>query len=85
VADNGAGKSTLLAILKGIMDYSEGTVSRQKGITVRFLDQDPQRPGEMSVRVFLYQYDDQVGILVDQYQTLAQNPDADHDVLHTLL
>lgn len=39
VGRNGAGKSTILHILAGLEDSDEGRVSKQKGLTIGFLDQ----------------------------------------------
>lgn len=39
VGRNGAGKSTILHILAGLEDPDEGRVSKQKGLTIGFLDQ----------------------------------------------
>lgn len=39
VGRNGAGKSTILHILAGLKDPDEGRVSKQKGLTIGFLDQ----------------------------------------------
>lgn len=49
VAKNGTGKSTLLNMISGRDEPDTGQVVWRKGITVRFLSQDPQFDPEMSI------------------------------------
>jgi len=41
VGDNGAGKSTLAKILAGVTEADRGEISRRRGTSVAYLDQDP--------------------------------------------
>ena len=47
---NGSGKSTVLRIMGGADDEFEGEVSRQSGIRIGYLPQEPKLDGEKTVR-----------------------------------
>ena len=47
---NGSGKSTVLRIMGGVDDEFEGEVSRQSGIRIGYLPQEPKLDGEKTVR-----------------------------------
>ncbi|HYS79447.1 MAG TPA: energy-dependent translational throttle protein EttA [Anaeromyxobacteraceae bacterium] len=47
---NGSGKSTVLRIMGGAEDEFEGEVSRQSGIRIGYLPQEPKLDGEKTVR-----------------------------------
>jgi ATP-binding cassette, subfamily F, member 3 len=42
IGPNGAGKSTLLRIVGGTEDVNEGEVARRRGVTVSYLEQNPE-------------------------------------------
>ena len=42
IGPNGAGKSTLLRIVGGTEDVNEGEVVRRRGVTVSYLEQNPE-------------------------------------------
>ena len=51
---NGTGKSTLLRIAAGLEEPDEGTVTRMRGLDIRFLPQNPVfRPGERVLEAVL--------------------------------
>src|SRR5918992_507564 len=45
IGPNGAGKSTILRILAGTEDVNEGEVVRRRGVTVSYLEQNPEGDG----------------------------------------
>ncbi|ACG75229.1 ABC transporter-related protein [Anaeromyxobacter sp. K] len=47
---NGAGKSTVLRIMAGVDEEYEGEVTRQAGIRIGYLPQEPKLDGERTVR-----------------------------------
>ena len=47
---NGAGKSTVLRIMAGVDEEFEGEVTRQAGIRIGYLQQEPKLDGEKTVR-----------------------------------
>lgn len=49
VGPNGAGKTTLLRVLTKAEEPSEGTVTHMKGLTIGYLAQRPELPGERSL------------------------------------
>jgi ATP-binding cassette subfamily F protein uup len=50
IGANGAGKSTLAKILAGVETADAGTVSVRRGLTVRYLAQEPELEPEASAR-----------------------------------
>ena len=58
VGDNGAGKSTLARILAGTAEADLGTIHRQKGATVQYLEQEPSFvPGQTALAATLARLD----------------------------
>lgn len=53
VAPNGTGKSTLLRILAGMETPDSGEVMIRNGIRTGYLDQNPELPGNLSIKEFI--------------------------------
>ncbi len=53
VGRNGSGKSTLLKIAAGIAEAQDGTVFRQPGATIRYLEQQPDMDGHKDVHSYI--------------------------------
>lgn len=85
VAKNGAGKSTLLNIIKGNIEPSLGSVTLHPAVSVRFLDQTFDAPGDISVRDAIFSYQHPIGQLIVQYEQLIQEPLADPVLVQSLL
>ena len=50
---NGAGKSTLLKCLGGLEPTDGGTIERQRGANILFLEQEPDLPGDVTARTWV--------------------------------
>jgi ATP-binding cassette subfamily F protein uup len=50
---NGAGKSTLLKCLGGLEPADGGTIERQRGANILFLEQEPDLPAEVTARAWV--------------------------------
>jgi ATP-binding cassette subfamily F protein uup len=55
IGRNGSGKSTFLRILNGELEPDEGSVSRNRELTVSALEQTPRFAAEMTIDEFLFQ------------------------------
>jgi ABC transport system ATP-binding/permease protein len=50
---NGAGKSTLLKCLGGLEPTDGGTIERQRGASILFLEQEPELPADVTARAWV--------------------------------
>ncbi|ABC83681.1 energy-dependent translational throttle protein EttA [Anaeromyxobacter dehalogenans] len=81
---NGAGKSTVLRIMAGVDEEYEGEVTRQAGIRIGYLPQEPKLDGERTVRE---EVESAQGEVADAQQRLEAiyaayaEPDADMEKL----
>lgn len=82
IAANGTGKTTLLNIIAGRMDYDSGDVVFRRGVTVGYLEQDPQFPAGLTVLEACFHGQSEVVQTIAQYeQALAKNDTAALDSL----
>lgn len=82
IAANGTGKTTLLNIIAGRMDYDSGDVVFRRGVTVGYLEQDPQFPAGLTVLEACFHGQSEVVQTIAQYeQALAKNDTAALDTL----
>ncbi len=83
VGENGAGKSTLLRIMAGIDRDFDGTAKLAKGMTVRYVAQEPELDLDLTVRENLRQAVQPIQDLVDRFNeisALMADPGADDDL-----
>lgn len=82
IAANGTGKTTLLNIIAGRMDYDSGDVVFRSGVTVGYLEQDPQFPAGLTVLEACFHGQNEVVQTIAQYeQALTRNDTAALDSL----
>lgn len=82
IAANGTGKTTLLNIIAGRIDYDSGDVVFRRGVTVGYLEQDPQYPAGLTVLEACFHGQSEVVQTIAQYeQALAHNDTAALDTL----
>lgn len=74
---NGSGKSTLLRIMAGLENPDTGTVGFRKGVTIRFLAQEPDLDPELTVFQNLFQADTPELVAIRAYELLLADPQAD--------
>lgn len=81
---NGAGKSTLLRIIAGIDTDFNGDVNLSKGISVGYLEQEPQLNPEKTVKEVVEEGAAELVAIRDAYEAINEkfaDPDADMDAL----
>ncbi|MBP9759211.1 ABC-F family ATP-binding cassette domain-containing protein [Candidatus Dojkabacteria bacterium] len=74
VAKNGTGKSTLLKILNGKENYDGGSITKQKGITWGFLEQDPNLDLDKTLKEEIFESDSPMIKAVRLYEESIQDP-----------
>ncbi len=79
VARNGAGKSTLLNIISGKDSADSGSIVFRNGITVGYLDQDPEFNSELTVFQAAFASSSEMVEVVRNYE-LAVRGKGDHDL-----
>lgn len=77
VGINGTGKSTLLRILAGELAPNEGSVVKEKGISIGYLDQNPDYKEFKTINDFIFNTGNARQQLVWEYERLLiqENPD----------
>lgn len=81
---NGAGKSTLLRVIAGIDTDFNGDVNLSKGISVGYLEQEPQLNPEKTVKEVVEEGAAELVAIRDAYEAINEkftDPDADMDAL----
>lgn len=85
---NGAGKSTLLKIIAGIDTDYNGDVNLSKGISVGYLEQEPQLDPEKTVKQVVEEGLAELVQIRDDYEAISAkfaDPDIDPDAMNDLL
>jgi energy-dependent translational throttle protein EttA len=81
---NGAGKSTLLKIIAGQDENYIGDISRQKGITFGYLEQEPELDPAKTVKEIVEEGVQETMDLIKEYEAVNEgfsDPDADFEAL----
>ncbi|MBV1887684.1 MAG: ABC-F family ATP-binding cassette domain-containing protein [Urechidicola sp.] len=79
VAKNGSGKTTILNILSGKDEPDSGQVIFRKGLKTSFLSQDPVLNNNLTVEETIFDSDNPILKVINNYHDALQNPD-DADV-----
>ena len=86
---NGIGKSTLLGILAGLINPTEGSVIKEKNSTIGYLTQDIKIPGEMTVRAYLENSNQEISNLNERLEfvnnELCTRTDYESQAYHQLI
>jgi sulfate-transporting ATPase len=81
---NGSGKSTLLRIIAGLDENYIGNISRQKGISFGYLEQEPELDPNKTVKEIVEEGVQETMDLIKQYEAVNEgfsDPDADFEAL----
>jgi sulfate-transporting ATPase len=81
---NGAGKSTVLRIIAGVDKDYDGEVNLSKGVSVGYLEQEPELSPEKTVREVVEEGVSELVAIRDAYDAINEkfaDPDADMDAL----
>lgn len=79
IARNGAGKTTLLNIITGSEIQDSGAFSFKRGLTIAYLPQNPDYPGEASVIDCILKGDSPILKTLREYEKLISDLDLNHD------
>ena len=71
IAENGTGKTTLLQILAGEETPDSGKVMVQNGVSIGYLEQEPELDEELSIRSFIAKSDNEMVRLIQNYNDAA--------------
>lgn len=77
VGINGSGKSTLMKILCEKLIPTEGKVVKERGLSVGYLEQDPDFGGQKTIADYIYSLENNQQQLIRKYEKLiaSENPD----------
>jgi len=75
IAKNGTGKTTILNILTGAETPDSGAVVFRKDIRMAFLSQEPSLNPELSIKASIFNSDNLILKVIDNYHKALQNPD----------
>jgi energy-dependent translational throttle protein EttA len=81
---NGSGKSTLLRIIAGLDENYIGNISRQKGISFGYLEQEPELDPNKTVKEIVEEGVQETMDLIKEYEAVNEgfsDPDADFEAL----
>ena len=74
VAKNGTGKTSLLNILSGEDAPDEGNVIFRKGLSVAFIDQDPNLNPNLTVEETIFSSEKPILKIIENYEKALLNP-----------
>src|SRR5580765_629156 len=86
IAANGSGKTTLLRILAGKETPDKGKVTMRNGITLGYLEQQPEFHPDSMVMDCIFKSDHPVLHALGEYERcLDQGEQADHELMQELI
>ncbi len=75
VAINGSGKTTLLNIIAGVDVPDTGQIIFRKGLKIAYLSQNEILDGGLTVEQTIFNSDNEILHIIEQYETALKNPD----------
>ncbi|MGK7389431.1 MAG: ABC-F family ATP-binding cassette domain-containing protein [Candidatus Cyclobacteriaceae bacterium M2_1C_046] len=85
VGENGTGKSTLVKIIAGLLPPDEGEVAVRDGISLGYLQQQMITAGEKTVREVIFNKDNEVALVVEDYKNAVNDPSTGSEKMQQLL
>ena len=85
VGENGTGKSTLLKILTGQIPQDSGVVSIRDGVKLGYLTQQPNVPGNLSVKEIIFDKNNKVASVVRDYEECIHDPNTSPERMQHVL
>lgn len=79
IAKNGTGKTTLLNIICGKNTADRGSVVTNNDINISYLSQNPEFDENATIEQVIFDVDNPVSKIVNEYEILINNPNADND------
>lgn len=84
VGINGSGKSTLMKILSEKIIPAEGRVVKERGLTIGYLEQDPDFQGQRTIGDYIYSLDNKQQQVIREYEKLIESEHPDEKELSRL-
>jgi len=74
IAKNGTGKTSLLNILAGLDEPDTGSITKKKGIAIRFLSQNPNLAQNLTIEESILKSDHPLLAVIKQYENALLDP-----------
>ncbi len=79
IAKNGSGKTTLLNIICGKEEADNGEVAKNNDVLISYLSQNPEFDENATIEEVIFDVDNPISKVVNEYERLINLPDADSD------